>query len=398
MNNIETICEKDNCTGCGACVSVCSQKCVLYEEDALDNIYPKIDQKKCVKCGQCRRVCPELNPVPSYNIKKCYAAWSGDPAIKENSASGGIASELYLYLIKNGYKVAGAMWSDQRVIFKISENIEDVSKFRNSKYVFSSVGACYEEISKLLKEGKKIFFVGLPCQVAAVKNYCKVTNADDSNLILADLVCHGVMASQYLISHVKSIEKKRGKRTEEIFFRDPQFGTCMFYFTLHDKKGIFYKKQVKSNDCYQIAYHKALSYRENCYHCKYACRNRNGDLSLCDFTAVGTLGEFEYTNENVSCVMVNTNKGEKLWYEILASGRVWAEERPIEEITDYEKQLNFPSKKHKSRSKFENEYIKSKNFEIAACHALFMDILWNMLNFVLPLRRINDFRKRIKHR
>lgn len=395
MNNTETICEKGDCTGCGACMSICPQNCITYDKDALDNIYPKIDWKNCAGCGLCRKVCPQLNPVSKNSIIKCYAAWSNNSAIRENGASGGIASELYLHLIKNGYKAAGTIWRNQKVIFKISEDIGDISEFRNSKYVFSTVGACYEEISRLLKVGEKIVFVGLPCQAAAVKNYCKITDTDDQNLILVDLVCHGIMASEYLLSHIKTIERKKRKKAEKIFFRDPRSHTYMFCFTLGNQEGVFYSKSVKSDDCYQLAYHRALAYRENCYRCKYACRDRIGDLTLCDFTSVGTIKKFDYTNENVSCAMVNTDKGDRIWREILDSGRAWAEERPIEEIIDYERQLNSPSKKHRNRNKFEKEYVRHGNFVKAAHHALFVDILWNILNYALPLRSINDFRKKI---
>ncbi len=398
MHKINIICEKNNCTGCGACISICTQNCISWEEDEMGNVYPKINFESCIQCGLCRCVCPHFNAAPKRDIRRCYAAWSNDISIRENGASGGIASELYLYLLKKGYKVAGTEWSNRKVKFKISENFEDVSAFRNSKYVYSSMEDCYVEIGNCLKSGNKLLFIGLPCQVAAVNNYCKITKADTKNLILVDLICHGVMPSQYLISHIKEIEKKKKRKAEQIFFRDPKFHTDTFYFTLADKDGIFYQKRVQADDCYQEAYHRALAYRENCYHCEYACRKRSGDLSLCDFTSVGKIEKASYTNRNVSCVMVNTDKGEDLWNEVVASGAVWSEERPVEEIVNFERQLNAPSKKHRNRDKFEKVYIKSGNFAKAARYALRVDISWNVINYILPLRKMNDFRKKRKRK
>lgn len=397
MNDMRMICDKNSCTGCGACIDVCPKACIAYEENELDNIYPLIDMKSCIQCGQCRLVCPQLNPVSKNHIRKCYASWSMDTTIRETSASGGVASELYIYLIKCGYKVIGTAWSQHQVVFKITDEIKEVSEFRNSKYVFSIMGECYKHIVDLLKNEEKVFFVGLPCQIAGIKNFCKLKNVDTQNLILVDLVCHGVVASKYLLSHIKHIESRKKRKAKRIFFRNPQFHTWMFNFTLEDNEGIFYRKRVKSNDCYQLAYHKALAYRENCYNCQYACRERSGDLSLCDFTSVGAVKEFAYTNRNVSCVMINTVKGEKLWEEILISKRIWAEERPIEEITDYENQLNAPSKKHRNRNKFEEAYVKRQDFTKAAHYALQIDIIWNLLNYVLPLRKMNDFMKTVIH-
>ena len=395
---MEMICKKDTCTGCGACISVCPQNCIKYELDSLDNIYPQIDYEKCIGCGQCKQVCPHLNPINKNEIMKCYAAWSNNKFVKENSASGGIASELYFFLLEKGFKVVGTAWDGRRVVFKITDKHEDIEKFRNSKYVFSYVGKNYKRISDLLKNGEKVLFIGLPCQVAAVKNFCKVKHMDMRNLILVDLVCHGVISSQYLISHIQTIERKKKLSTEDIQFRNPQFHTDKYFFTLSDKKGIFYKKHVKSNDCYQLAYHRALAYRENCYNCEYACEKRCGDISLCDFTSVGKVEEFAYTNKNTSCVMVNTDKGMRLWNDVVSSGKIWAMNRPIEEITNFEKQLKGPSLKHKNRDRFLEAYESTKDFTRSAHYALRVDIMWNIMNYVLPLRQINDLRKKIKKR
>lgn len=395
---MKMICKQDACTGCGACINICPQNCIKYELDPLDNIYPQIDAKKCIGCGKCRQVCPHLNPIKKNEIKDCYVAWSNDKFVKENSASGGIASELYYLSLEKGFKVAGTEWDGMKVVFRITENKGDIERFRNSKYVFSYVGENYNHIYSLLKNGESVLFIGLPCQVAAVKNYCKTKNVDIQKLILVDLVCHGVVSSKYLISHIQTIERKKKRSTEYIQFRNPQYRTSKYFFTLADKKRIFYKKHPKSNDCYQLAYHRALAYRENCYNCEYACAVRCGDISLCDFTSVGKVEEFKYTNENTSCVMINTDKGMKLWNAIVDSGRVWAMNRPIEEITNYEKLLRAPSQKHRNRDRFIEAYISNRNFTKSAHYALRADIIWNLLNHVLPLRQVNNFRKKLKKR
>lgn len=395
MKCIETICEKEYCTGCGACIYVCPKKCIRYEFDELDNIYPKIDGTKCVGCKKCRQVCPHLNQIKKNDIRKCYAAWSNNTNIRNESASGGIASELYYWAMKNKYKVIGTVWSEKKVVFKVAEKYEDIDEFRNSKYVFSNIGDTFKIVCELLKNKERVLFIGLPCQVAALSNFIKSNNMNTKQLLLVDLVCHGVVPNQYLISHIHSIEKKKGRHADNINFRSPIYHTNKFFFTLQDKNGIFYKKNPKSNDCYQIAYHKALAYRENCYYCEYACPKRCGDISLCDFTSVGKVEMFDYTNENISCVMINTDKGFEIWNEILNTGKVWAVKRPTEEITNYERQLKRPSRKHKNRDKFIKKYKETRNFTKAAQFALRLDIIWNLANYILPLRFFRNIKRKL---
>lgn len=44
---------KDNCIGCGNCLSECPQSCI-----DISNIPAVIDQNRCLHCGQCIPICP----------------------------------------------------------------------------------------------------------------------------------------------------------------------------------------------------------------------------------------------------------------------------------------------------------------------------------------------------
>ena len=59
--------------------------------------------------------------------------------------------------------------------------------FIGSKYVKSDPAGIYQTVKNRLKIGKKVLFIGLPCQVSAMRNYVK----DDKNLYTVDLICHG---------------------------------------------------------------------------------------------------------------------------------------------------------------------------------------------------------------
>ena len=58
-----------------------------------------------------------------------------------------------------------------------------------SKYVQSDLGDTFKQVDKYLKADRIVLFSGTPCQVAGLRAYI---NREDANLILLDLVCHGV--------------------------------------------------------------------------------------------------------------------------------------------------------------------------------------------------------------
>ena len=64
------------CTGCGACVSICPKQAITMQPDAEGFLYPKVDGEKCVGCGACVEACPwhmpTVNPETGKS-SKCIA-------------------------------------------------------------------------------------------------------------------------------------------------------------------------------------------------------------------------------------------------------------------------------------------------------------------------------------
>ena len=51
-----TVCKKNMCTGCMACVEICNKNAIKI----IDNLYSYdavIDKSKCIECGKCKYVC-----------------------------------------------------------------------------------------------------------------------------------------------------------------------------------------------------------------------------------------------------------------------------------------------------------------------------------------------------
>ena len=388
--------DKEACTGCGACAYVCPKKCISVKIDETYGIsYPSIDDSRCINCGKCRAYCPALNPLVGTKPIQAYAAWSSDAEERRTSASGGIAAEIYKHVLANGWLIVGAAFDDGfEVKLKLADSVEAIKDFKNSKYVFSSAASVFKDIDEKLKAGRKIAIIALPCQIAAFK---KVFHKYIDNLLLVDLVCHGTTPPNYLEQYIRYMEAKYNKLVGAITFRDPEIGTQRFALSLYDASGKrFYSNHaVGTNDIYQYGYHSMVIYRENCYYCPYANGKRISDITVSDYKGLGNMAPCSFSEEKVSCVLLNSEKGKDIVKNIIAIGQIKAEVRPIEEPIRGDKQLQHPSNKTYARYLFEKEYVKLGDFvpvmrSVYKKDQLRQKILWG---YHLPRRIINKIIK-----
>lgn len=352
--------DKESCTACGACAFVCAKNSITMIEDEHGSVYPSLDSTNCVECGRCQKTCPILSPLDVNTPQIAYSAWSSDEKERETSASGGIAAEIYKKALSEGCDIAGAVQQDDfRVVMQLSSDEKAILKFKNSKYVFSEAWHVYQEIKQSLKADKNVVFIGLPCQVAALRKIFR----ENEKILFVEVVCHGTAPFSYLKQHIEHIEHTKNEKAIRMSFRDPDTYTYTFTFTLYNKDGKrFYAEVPRKTDTYQYAYHSTISYRENCYHCHFAREQRIADITLSDYKGLGRMAPCSYGETNVSCILVNTEKGKKFIKEMIQEKRIYADERPVREPIEGDPQLRQPSLKGAARMDFER-LIKVNDFE-----------------------------------
>ncbi len=378
---------RNECAGCGVCEAVCPTSAIHMREDEYGCLYPRISQSDCISCGACLKKCPtQSNWLWERQPNKVYAAWNKNSDQRRYAASGGIATAMYQYALERGIKTFGVAYEPGKgaKYIEIKDN-GDIARCRNSKYVFSDITPQLPKIKEYLEAGQQVLLIGLPCQLAGVLS---LVGGRKDNLILVDIVCHGTCPAAYLNQHIAHIEKKKKHTTTQMFFRDPEYGTNKYVFSLYEHSKGFYNRRVHMDDAYQIGYHKALFYRENCYCCKYAQPRRIGDLTISDFSGLGRCEPVTFDRKSVSCVMVSSLRGEHFWEELIGEGKVESYLRPSEEAFAYEKQLRRPSIPHKKRSVFLNTYAASGDFEKSAKKAVLVDTVKNMTAHYLRIESI----------
>ena len=400
----QNVCELNKCSACGACENICPQKCITMHKNLDGSLYTEYDTELCVHCGLCEKVCPQLSGVELNYPKYAYAAWAKDRRTHIEGASGGVASVFYQYAIDNHMKIVGCYMDKHfEARFRIGESERDIVEFKNSKYTYSYMDSIYREIASHLKSGENILFIGLPCQVSALKKYVSLSK-HKGQLVTVDVVCHGTPPPEYLQKHIEFIENKTGKKAKTVFFRDPAYKTNKYAFTIYSES-IFertnllsknpsptYIKYVGEGDNYQIGYHKSLIYRENCYSCYFAQRNRAGDLTLSDYRGFGKYAPWSFSKHQVSCILVNTEEGRVFLGAVMESGLLTAYKRPLLEPLESDAQLNHSSQKPPEREAFLQEYVANGGDYEAAANKAFKKIkIKSMVLYYTHCREIRIF-------
>ena len=310
-------CDKKECCGCGACMNICAHHAISMQEDPYGFLYPHIDSEVCVNCGLCKMVCNYQNHDVEHIPHQAFAAKGKDIQLTRKSTSGGIFASIAKEFIEEGGYVCGASfdneWNVKHII--ISKTV-DIYKLQGSKYLQSSIGDCYVEVKELLVKGKNVLFSGTPCQVDGLYGFLRKKY---ENLITIDIVCHGVPNNRMFHDYLKYLEKKNNGTISLFAFRDKGLGWgCHGKVVFDTPSGKVEKKQWESSTSYIHYFRGGWIYRENCYHCKYACKHRPADITLGDFWGIEKvhseyLGKGGWNEEEgVSLVLVNTNKGKNI--------------------------------------------------------------------------------------
>ena len=360
--------DRAHCCGCGVCSTVCLQKAITMECDNYGFIYPQIDKEKCIDCGACKKICAFYSKNEK-NELKCYAAVNIDEEELMKSTSGGIFSGIASMFLNDGV-VCGvkASFNENTVDVRhiLINNESQLKELQGSKYVQSYMWHCINDMRKALNSGQKVLFSGTPCQVAGIKSCFKTYLG--TQLFTIDIICHGVPSQKLFSEYIKKFQKEKKIQIEKFDFRNKQYSWGLDGLAIGKELDGQERKKIKispQNSSYYRFFLNAEIYRESCYHCPYACKNRVGDITIGDYWGVDKFdlqllhengGEFE-KNKGISCLLINTQAGEELVHKY--GNKIKSFPIKIENVMEINTQLREPAQHSRLRKKLMEAYKKN---------------------------------------
>ncbi|WP_370005317.1 Coenzyme F420 hydrogenase/dehydrogenase, beta subunit C-terminal domain [Methanothermobacter sp. KEPCO 2] len=177
----------DLCTGCGTCTALCPPRALEMRVNEKKGVYEPVLTGECNDCGVCLRVCPGLgvdfrklnmeifgrepDDILLGNYEACYVAHSTDEKLRYDSSSGGMVTQVLLYLLEEGL-IDGALvtrMNPEKPLEPepfIARTPEEIIEARGSKYCPVPANVALREI---IEVPGRYAVVGLPCHIQGIR-------------------------------------------------------------------------------------------------------------------------------------------------------------------------------------------------------------------------------------
>ena len=390
-NTIDLLNKHYKCTGCRMCAQICPVKAIDMKENEEGFFEPIINKEKCIKCSLCFKRCPQLNDVKiekKINISKAFAVKNKNLEEQKKSSSGGIFSVLARYVLKNNGVVYGAAFNENFKLEHIRiDKQESLYKLMGSKYLQSNTQNTFELVKKDLNDGVNVLYVGTPCQIAGLRSYL---GKDYEDLLLVDLVCHGVPSQKLFDKYLTWLKKKNNSSIIEYEFRSKEKNSWGLNLKVKFESGK--ERYIPANlDPYYKTFLNGSTYRECCYNCKYAKIERVGDITIADYWGIEKEHPDFYDKNGVSAVIINTNAGFKAFENI--KDEVEYRDTEIEKIIAKNKNLKEPTTRNNIRTEaYKNIDIK-KFKKYSKQNLKFRKNIKDIIKNLIPIKIKNKIKK-----
>lgn len=314
--------------------------------------YPIVNTEKCINCGLCKMKCPteSHNLRGSYKVIDTFCGRYNDPNKVISASSGGLCDAVAHSIIEDGGVVYGAGYSDDfhGVIVRRISKSEDLHLIKGSKYVQTiKKDGIYKCIKADIQKGLQVLYIGLPCDVAAVKNHV----GDTDKLITIEIICSGVPSPEIHKQFVIHLEDSTNEKITNFTYRKKQHGWHWPYVEAKCGDKVLYNKSWSTME---LGYAFMTLVRPSCYHCKFKSQHNLADITAGDFWGLKKNDPRYYSN-GVSAIITHTQRGTTIVKKLKDFGLQHAS---YDEIIAGNPRLYSCPKQKEERQKFSELFIK----------------------------------------
>jgi len=306
--SIPQLAPHDLCTGCGACANACVKGAIHMLPDREGFLRPTVTDA-CIQCGHCSHVCPagkQPGPRPEPAV---FAVWNPEESVRMQSSAGGVFFPLAEHILESGGVVFGAVMDEKLHVSHIAvQSKADLPRLQGVKLVQSQIGDSYQKVRYYLDRGRRVLFVGTPCQVHGLYRYL---GDHPEQLLTCDLLCQGAPSPGVWERTVQAMSyiKQKPAVSVEFFQRLAGERHPRFHMTFRDASP--YDAPL-SKSPYGRGLMRQLFLRPVCHRCPYTCTQRQGDLTLGVFRGLEKAFP-ELGNQSPSLLLVNSPKGAQIF-------------------------------------------------------------------------------------
>ena len=220
--------------------------------------------------------------------------------------------------------VFGAAWEkgSWRVVHKGLDSVAGLSELRGSKYVTSDFSGVYGPMRKFLSEGRKVLFVGTPCQTAAMRKVLGI----DSNLFLCAIFCMANAEGRLWQNYVHQLERRARSPICGVWHRSKKEGrACSFFRVEFEDPSKNFEIPLYDSRWWRLFLDNP---RKGCLKCSFRSGACQADLQIGDFWGAEKFYSDLNGTRGLNAVLAFTEKGRNL----LSAANLDCRQVPYEQI------------------------------------------------------------------